>query len=407
MNERPDISGMTNNTATADALDYILVVLKRKKRIALFTLACLVLSFAVSFIIPKTYKAETKILLPQRGGSGMAQMLSAFAGMSGMMPAGLDVKTPSDLYAEMLKSRTVLDKVVERFGLMDVYGVKFKEDARRKLLKKSLRVGNDKKSGLITIGVEDKSPRRASDMANAFVEELKLLNKGLAVGEAAERRLFFEEQLKDTKSALMKSEDAMKAFQERTGALQMESQAKAMIEGIADLRAQIAAKEVELRVMRTYSTQSNPDLQKSEEALKGMRDELERIEAGKTKRHDPLMPTGQMPGVGTEYVRRLRDLKFNETLYELLVKQYEAAKLDEARDASVIQIVDKAVPPEKKIKPRRAVIALLGGTIGFMLAVMTAFAVEYVETSPGAGEKAKLLIGHLPPALRKLISLLA
>jgi capsule polysaccharide export protein KpsE/RkpR len=145
------------------------------------------------------------------------------------------------------------------------------------------------------------------------------------------------------------------------------------------IRAQIAAKEVELKVMRTYSTSQNPDLQRVEETLKGLRVELAKMEGRGGKGHDPLMPTGRMAEIGTDYAKQLRDLKFNEVLYGLLLQQYEAAKLDEAKNATIIQVIDKAVPPERKVKPKRAVMVLLAGIIGFFLSVFGAFIMEYRE----------------------------
>ncbi len=361
-------------------LDYLIVLLKRKRLITGITFGAAIITAIISLIMPTIYRAETKILPPQQSGSSLALgMLSQMGGIPDIASAALGLKTPGDLYVGILKSRTVADRIIDRFDLMKLYDVEYREDARKQLVEDVLDATGDKKSGLITISVEDKDPKRAADMANAFVEELKNLNRGLAVTEAAQRRLFFEEQLKDTKTSLLKAEEAMKGFQEKTGALQIEEQAKALIEGIANIRAQIAAKEVELKVMRTYSTPNNPDLQKAEEALKGLKLELSKLEAKGGTNPDPLMPAGRMPSVGTEYIRKLRDLKFNETLYDLLAKQYELAKLDEARDAVVIQVVDKAVPPDKRAKPKRTLMVIIATFTGFFLAVFAAFFMEFKE----------------------------
>jgi len=179
--------------------------------------------------------------------------------------------------------------------------------------------------------------------------------------------------------ALVKAEEEMQGFQEKTGALQVDAQTKAVIEGIAMLRAQIAAKEVQLKVMRTYATAQNPDFQRAEDELNGLKAELGKLEAKGGSGHDTIIPTGRMPEVGTEYVRKLRDLKFYEDLYELLTKQYEAAKLDEARDAAVIQVIDKAIPPEKIAKPKRILMILIATFTGFFLSIFVAFLAEYKE----------------------------
>jgi uncharacterized protein involved in exopolysaccharide biosynthesis len=254
----------------------------------------------------------------------------------------------------------------------------------------TLSAKEDKKSGIVAIGVEDRDPKRAADIANAFVEELTHMTKGLAITEASQRRLFYEEQLKDVRAFLTQSEDSMRGFQERTGAIRIDEQAKAVIQSIALLRAQIAAKEVQLKVMKTYATQQNPDTLRGEEELKGLREQLNRLEAkGGAKNSDALMPSGRVAQLGTEYLRKVRELKFAEALYEILLKQYEAAKLDEARDATVIQIIEKAIPPERKIKPKRTQMVMLAGVVGFFIAIFAAFFMESLERSRGNPENRK------------------
>ena len=362
-------------------LDYLIVLAKHKKIVIYTTLGLMVITAIYSLIVSPIYKGETKILPPQQSSSGMAsQLLSQLGGAAGLVGGMAPIKSPNDLYIGLIKSNTVLDRMIDRFNLMSLYKAKFRAVARESL-SGNLKVTDDKKSSIITIGVEDKDPRRAADMANAFVEELRRLTKGLAVSEASQRRLFFEEQLEDAKTGLVRSEDAMRGFQEKTGALGIGEQAKAVIESMAQLRAQIVAREVELRVMRTYSTENNPDVKKTEAAINGMRAELTKLEKRKGDGPDPLMPTGRMPEVGTEYIRKLRDLKFNETLYELLLKQYEAAKLDEAKEATVIQVIDKAEPPEQRIKPKRRQMVMIAGVVGLFLSIFAAFFLEYMEKS--------------------------
>jgi tyrosine-protein kinase Etk/Wzc len=382
--DRSDASPLTSQVEDEiNLLDYLIVLLKHKKLIVGITLGvAAITAIIVFFIMTPIYRAETRILPPQTGSSSIAlSMLSQVAGSAGAqsLTESLGLKSPSDLYVGMLESRTVADKIIDRFNLMELYKADYREDARKELLEDVINAETDSNSSIITIDVDDKDPKRAADMANAFVEELKNLTKGLAVTEASQRRLFFEEQLKDTKMALVKAEEGMQGFQEKTGALQVDEQTKAVIEGIAMLRAQIAAKEVQLRVMRTYATAQNPDLQRAEDELKGLKVELDKLEATGGSGHDPIIPTGRMPEVGTEYVRKLRDLKFYEDLYELLTKQYEAAKLDEARYAAVIQVIDKAIPPEKIAKPERILVILIATFGGFFLSIFVAFFAEYKE----------------------------
>lgn len=358
-------------------LDLLLVIARRKRLIISITFGVAIITAIISLILTPIYKAEIRILPPQSSGGGLAsQLISQMAG--GINISALGGKTPADLYIGMLSSDTISDRIIERFNIMQEEEIEYKLDAR-KHLKKITDFNVDKKSGIINISVEHKDPKKAADMANAFVEELKNLNKGLAISEASQRRLYYEEQLKDTKEALIKAENEMKSFQEKTGALQIDEQAKAIISGIADLKAKIAAKEVELKVLKSFTTPQNPDYQKADEALKALRLELKRLESNEKKGHDPLMPTGNIPSVGLDYIRKLREVKFNETLYELLLKQYELAKLDEARDAVLFQVIDKATPPDKRYKPKRTLMVIVSAFSALFFSIFLCFILEFYE----------------------------
>jgi uncharacterized protein involved in exopolysaccharide biosynthesis len=334
--------------------------LSRRRRLILgITAASAAVAVVVSLLLPVYYKAETRILPPQEKGSNLAaQLLGQAGGLIALAGGAAGGKSQGELFVAMTKSRTVLDRIVDRFDLMKLYKGKYREDARKNLVG-SLTVREDRKSGIISLTVEDRDPKRAADMANAFVEELKSLAGGLAISEAGQRRMFFEDQLRQTKVSLTRAEEDIKGFQQRTGMFQVDAQARAIIEGIARLRAGIAVKEVEAKVLRSFATAQNPDLQRVEEEIRALRIELEKVETSKGSGVDPLMSSGRVPEMGTEYLRKLRQLKYNETIFELLSKQYELAKLDEAKDAVVIQVIDRAVPPERKSGPRRAQIVLL------------------------------------------------
>jgi uncharacterized protein involved in exopolysaccharide biosynthesis len=361
-------------------LDYLLVILKRKWFIFVVTFGITLLAVIYSLITPKIYLAESKILPPSQNQSASSQLLAQLGGMAGGL--GLTgmagIKNSNDLYIGLLKSRPILDTIIDRFKLQTLYKARYKEEVRRTLLS-HLQSRDDKKSGIITVGVEDNDPARAAAMANTFVEELKGLNRRIAITEASQRRLFYEEQMKDAKESLVKAEESMKGFQEKTGVIKIDEQAKAAIQGIGEMRAQIAAREVQLKVMRTYATQRNPDAQRLEEEVRGLKEQLARLEARGGQRPDPIMPTGRVAQLGTDYVRKMRDLKFNEALYEILLKQYEAAKLDEGRDANIIQVIEQAVPPELKVKPKRTQMVVIAFIVGLFCSIFGAFFLEYVE----------------------------
>lgn len=385
-------------------LDYLLILYKRRRMIAILTVGVTLIAVAVCFLIPKTYRAETRILTPTNRGVIGGQFLGQLGNVGGLdLSSYTGLKSTSELYIALTKSRPVLDAVIDRFNLMKLYRTSYRTDARNQLLTR-LRTQDDKRSGIITIAFDDKEPRRAADIANAFVEELRTVNRGLAISEASQRRLFYEEQIRDVRESLIKAEESMKGFQEQTGAVKIDDQAKAVIQSIAQLRAQIAAKEVQLKVMRTYATRYNPDIQRAEEEVRGMREQLGRLEARGGSGRDSLAPTGRIPQMGTDYIRRMRELKFNETLYEILMKQLEVAKLDEARDATVIQVVEKAIAPEKKFGPRRMRITAVAGTIALVVSLLLAFAGEYIDRvrqNPSAAAKLSLLMKAFSPQKAK------
>ncbi len=360
-----------------DLMELFRALSRRRRLILGITAASAAVALVVSLLLPVSYKAETRILPPQDKGSNLAaQLMGQAGGLFALAGGAAGIKSPGELYVEMIKSRTVLDRMVDRFDLMKLYKEKYRQDARKKLLE-LFTVREDRKSGVIILTVEDRDPKRSADMANAFVEELKSLAGGLAISEAGQRRMFFEEQIRQTKESLARAEEEVKGFQQRTGAFQIDAQAKAIIEGIANLRARIAAKEVEAKVLRSFATAQNPDLQRTEEEVRALRIELEKIESGKGRGFDPLMSSDRIPAIGTEYLRTLRKFKFNETLYELLVKQYELARLDEARDAVVIQVIDRAVPPERKYRPKKAQIVLSATVIMLFLSVFIVLLLEH------------------------------
>ncbi|SNB47972.1 GumC family protein [Geobacter sp. DSM 9736] len=359
-------------------LDYLIVVFKWKRLVAGVALSITAAAALVVFLLPPVYVAKTRILPPDTDNSAASAQLLSQLGGGALSGALLGKKSMNDLYVGLLQSRTVLDRIVDRFQLVEVYEVAYREDARKRL-QASLQVAGERKSGVITIGVEDRDPKRAARMANAFVEELKHLNQELALTEASQRRLFFEEKLKDAKEAMVRSEEAMKGFQEQTGAIEMKEQAKAIIEAVAKLRAEIASKQVQLKVLKTYSMPQNPDLQKTEEELRGMKEQLGRLEGKAGGNHAVLLSSGNVPAAGTGYIRKMRDLKYSETLFELLAKQYEVAKMDESRSGAPIQVIDKALEPEKRARPKRAKTVAAAALAGAFAGILASFLMESRE----------------------------
>lgn len=367
-----------------DLFDCLLVLAKRLKLIIRVTFGVAILSLILSLILPKQYEGIARLLPAQQGtpsisGMLMNQVSSAFGGLAGGLMGGLGGGTPSDVYAEMLKGDTISDIIIDRFQLMELFGTDTRLHTRQALSKIS-DIKADKKSNIITIKITDEEPQRAADMANAFVEELTKLNNKLTIATANQRKLFYEAQLQDTREALARAEESLKDFMETTGAIRIEGQAGAIFEGIAALRAQTAAKEIQIKVMKTYATPFNRDVKQAEEELAGIREQLKNLEAkGNAHYGNTVIPTDQIPALGTEYLRKYRDFRFQEALYELLTKQYEAARLDEANNVTTIQVIDAATVPDYKAKPKRALIVILATVVGLILSICLAFFIEFWE----------------------------
>ena len=359
-------------------LDLLIVLAKHKRLLIGLPVAFATLALAYGLIAKPVFEAKTTILPPQQQQSSAASMLASLGGLAGAAGASLGIKNPNDLYIAMLQSQVVSNKLIERFKLKDIYEAKTLTDAR-KALAESSKIASGK-DGLISIAVEDYSPQRAAQIANAYVEELKALSKTLAVTEAGQRRLFFENQLNKTRKDLADAEIALKQTQEKTGVLQLEAQGKATMEALANLRAQIATRQVQLAAMKNFATEQNPDYQRIQAELRGLQQQLTELTKGGNE-DDVLVARAKAPEVAVEYLRKVRNLKYQETLFELMAKQFEMAKLDEARDGASIQVLDVATPPEKKSKPKRAMLILIAGISGFFLACISAFVLEAIHKS--------------------------
>ncbi|HUP05929.1 MAG TPA: Wzz/FepE/Etk N-terminal domain-containing protein, partial [Caldimonas sp.] len=322
-----------------------------KRLVGLVTLAAAVVALGVALLLSPVFTARTTLLAPntqQQGGSAAAlAALGALGGLGGVAP-----KTPDDLYVALLKSDSVLRLLDERFDLKKHFGVKTFE-ALRKAVPGAVRVSADKKSGLITVEVDDESAKFAADLANAHAEEVTRVLARLAVSEAQLRRVFFENQLKETKENLVKAEQQLQATQEKSGMIVLDKQTEALIGSAALLRSQIAEREVQLKVLRTSATEQNPDVQRIQAELRGLRTELERLESSQNAPSgNPLdLPVTKIPAAAIDYIRARRELKIQETLLESMLRQYEIAKLDEAKEGPTLQQVDKALPPDYKSKP--------------------------------------------------------
>jgi uncharacterized protein involved in exopolysaccharide biosynthesis len=359
-------------------LDGALVLAQNLKLLTLAPLGVGLLALGFAFLITPTFTATARILPPQQQQSSAAALAAQFGSLAGLVGGAPGFRNPADQYVALLKSRTVFDAIIERFNLREVYGTKYIDQARRHLAS-ATSISAGIKDGIISIEVEDDDPKRSADIANSFIQELRALTNTIAVTEAAQRRLFFDNQLKQARDQLTKSEIVLRASGVNEATLKTMPQSA--LEAIARLRAQITAQEIKLASMRAYMTDSNAELRVALQELSALRNELAKAEQSSN---------GKAAGEGAEYIAKYRDFKYHETLFELMAKQYELARLDEAREGAVIQVVDVAVPPERKSKPKKALIAIFATLTAFVLTllfVLIRHALRVAADDPVSSEK--------------------
>ena len=337
----------------------LIVLAKHKWKIIGLPMAVGLAAVAVSFALPNVYRANTKVLPPQQAQSGAAALLSQLGGVAAVGAAG--IKNPNDLYIGMLRSRTVADNLIKQFDLKRKYDTDSVEKARTTLEENTAIVAG--KDGLISIDVEDHDQKFVAKLANSYVDELTKLTRQLAVTEASQRRLFFEKQLELSKDNLASAEMTLKKTLDTRGVISVDSDSRAIVETVGRLRAQISAKEIQLASMQAFVTTNNQEYKRAQEELGSLRSELSKLENGRPELESRSSSTNQQ--VGLENIKILRDVKYHQMLYEMLSKQYEAARLDEAKDGAVIQVLDRAAEPERKFKPKRAILGILAAALAF------------------------------------------
>lgn len=301
------------------------------------------LALGASYLVAPTYTASTTFMPPQQAQSMASSALASLGALAGLAGGAAGVRTPADQYVALMQSATVSDRLVDSFQLMQVYDAKFRIDARKQLAQ-NVRIAVGKKDGLINVEVDDTDPKRAADIANSYVDELRRITGTLAVGEAQQRRVFFEQQLKQSQVLLVQAQQALQGSGFNPNALKAEP--KAAAESYARLKAEATAAEVRLQTIRGTLSDETPEVRQQQATLSALRQQLSRVE----------QPVGD--AAGPDYIGKYRDFKYQETLFELYARQFELARVEESRQGALIQVVDAAQPPERKSRPKRAMVAL-------------------------------------------------
>jgi tyrosine-protein kinase Etk/Wzc len=340
-------------------------LLNSKKTVFLFALTFAILTALAMLVMKPTYTAEADFLPPNPTSSGASLASSALLGQLGGASTALSgLKDPTLIYIGILGSRTVADNLIKQFDLANVYKTKKLSQTEKALKAHSKFVSG--KSTITTISVEDHDPKRAADLANAYLAELHRQNDRLALTEAGQRRLFFQQQLEQEKNSLADAEVELARSQEKTGLIQPGGQAQLQIETIARTQAEIASREVQLAALNQGATEQNPEVIRIRSEIAGLTAQMKRLENSSSQggAGDIQVPTSKVPELTLIYLRKARDLKYHEELYQLLLRQYASAELDESRSAPLLQVVDYAVVPDTKSGPHRALMTLIGLFLG-------------------------------------------
>ena len=331
-------------------LDLAIPLAEHWKLLVIGPLLAGLVALGITYLIAPTFTARTVFLPPQQQQSAAASALSSLGALSGLVGAAANIKSPADQYVALMQSATVSDRIIDRFGLMKVYDDKYRFETRKDLAK-NVQISIGKKDGLISVEVDDHSPQRAANMANRYVDELRDMTSHLALTEAQQRRVFFEAQLRQTRDRLTAAQQALQASGFNPGALKAEP--KAAADSYARMRAEVTAAEVRLQTMRRGLADTAPEVQQQLAQLDALRAQLGKVEA-----------TTPSDG-GPDYISKYRQFKYEETLFDLFSRQYELARLDESREGALIQVVDSAVPPERKSKPKRTLTTIVTALAAF------------------------------------------
>lgn len=364
-------------TDTINLLDYIEVLIKHRSKLIKSTAIVFVLSVIIAFTLPKYYSSTARILPPRQDNGLMSMMMGAMGGgMSNIASDILGDGTSADLYVGMLNSETIKDSVIDKFNLQNVYNEKYRVDTY-KTLNKYVDISSGKKDGIISITVFDKDPKRATEMANYYVDELSRLAAHLNITDATTNKEFLQKRLVEAKADLAKSEEQLRLFQSKNKMLDVSDQAKATIEGIALLKAQLSSLEVQLATLSRQFTDNSQEVKTIKSSIKNLKVQISKMEGTGTGGVIPNI--GSVPSLGQQYLKIMREYKIQEAIVELLTKQYEMTDLSASKDIVSIQVIQKARIPDKKSKPKRVIIIVSFTMISLILSILSVFLLEAVN----------------------------
>lgn len=364
-----------------DLASYLLVLVKYRRFIILNFISICVVVAGISLLFPNWYTAKTTILPPEKQGLSLglsSSFLSGLSSLGGGMALPL-MATPSDVYASIAESRSVAEEVIKSEDLMNYYQEKSIQRAVKEVRSHlQVSVGDE---GMVSISYEDKNPQKAASVANSFALKLDQVNRQTFISKAKNSRIFIEQRLEQTRADLAESEEQLRKFQQENKAIAIDEQTKAAIGAAADLQAQLVVVELELNVL-SKNVEDTPEKRQLQFKRQELLNQLNKLEKGEGKGSQSgllSVPFEKVPDIALKYARLFRELKIQESVFELLTAEYEKAKIEESKDTPTIQVLDRAVPPERKSRPKRSFMVAFAGGFSLLFSVFFVFFREFME----------------------------
>jgi uncharacterized protein involved in exopolysaccharide biosynthesis len=366
-------------------LPYLQVLWQRRRFLLRAMVGAFLASALVAILIPNRYHAVTRLMPPDTQSTAGLGLLAAMAGKGGIggFSGGiatdlLGVKSSGALFVGIVGSQTVQDRVIREFDLQRIYRDSKIEDARNELAAHT-DIAEDRKSGIITIGVTDRDPKRAAAIAHAYVDELDRLVAQVSTSSARRERIFLEERLKTVKAELDSTAKNFSNFASKNTAIDIPAQGKAMVEAAANLQGRLIAAQAELSGLQQIYTNNNVRVRAAEARVNELQQKLNELGRGDladgSKEENALYPSiRRLPILGVTYADLFLQTKIQATVFELLTQQYETAKVQEAKEIPSVKVLDAPVVPTKKSFPPRTVLTILGTLIGLAVAITWVFA---------------------------------
>jgi uncharacterized protein involved in exopolysaccharide biosynthesis len=385
---------------TATLHDYIHVIAKRSRLIIFSTITAAVIAVIASFFSTSIYSATAKILPPQQEGNLLSSLKGQFGNLASIAGDALGKGGSADMYVEILKSQPILDQIIDQFQLMKRYKQKYRQSTYNIVAAKAM-ISASKKSGIISITVNDKDPKQAAAIANAYVDGLDNLLKNMKITSAGQSRQFLEKRLDGARIDLVKAEEALKLFQAKHKTISIADQTRASIQGIAMIRAEIASQEAALAGLRRRFPDTSQEVKSANAVIENLREQLARLEGSGEGSSIPA--TGALPELGQDYVRLTREFKTQEAIVEQLTKQYEVAKFSEASTIPAVQVIQPARIPDFKSKPNKKKNVLLVTLSVLFLSTALAFVLENLEKMTAEDKEKWRRSGRLVPVLKRFL----